>query len=183
MFHNAKLRTKLISIGVLFTIIPLIVVSVILLKQNRKLVHISGVGNTESAYKNLDSIALATYALCQSQQEVIQENINSSLKVAHDILQRNGKVLLNNEDKATWKHAINQYTKSVSHVELPKMMVGETWLGQNAVTSLESPIVDKVKSLVGGTCTIFQRMNDEGDMLRVCTNVEKTDGTRAIGTV
>ena len=42
-------------------------------------------------------------------------------------------------------------------------------------------VVDKVKTLVGGTCTIFQRMNDAGDMLRVCTNVKK-DGTRAIGT-
>ena len=43
-------------------------------------------------------------------------------------------------------------------------------------------MVDKVKELVGGTCTIFQRMNAEGDMLRVATNVEKLDGTRAIGT-
>jgi len=45
-----------------------------------------------------------------------------------------------------------------------------------------SPVVDKTRELVGGTCTIFQRMNPQGDMLRVCTNVEKLDGTRAIGT-
>ncbi|MCD4845523.1 MAG: Cache 3/Cache 2 fusion domain-containing protein [Methanosarcinales archaeon] len=37
-------------------------------------------------------------------------------------------------------------------------------------------IVDEVKTLVGGTATIFQ------DDLRISTNVEKTDGTRAIGT-
>ena len=43
-------------------------------------------------------------------------------------------------------------------------------------------MVDEVKSLVGGTCTIFQKMNAEGDMLRVCTNVQQKDGTRAIGT-
>ena len=36
--------------------------------------------------------------------------------------------------------------------------------------------VDKVKSLVGGTCTIFL-----GD-LRIATNVQKPDGTRAVGT-
>ena len=41
---------------------------------------------------------------------------------------------------------------------------------------------DEVQALVGGTCTLFQRMNPAGDMLRVCTNVLKLDGTRAIGT-
>jgi methyl-accepting chemotaxis protein len=35
---------------------------------------------------------------------------------------------------------------------------------------------------VGGACTVFQRMNDAGEMLRVCTNVRKQDGNRAIGT-
>jgi len=43
-------------------------------------------------------------------------------------------------------------------------------------------VVDQVKQLMGGTCTIFQRINDAGDMLRVATNVEKLDGKRATGT-
>jgi methyl-accepting chemotaxis protein len=42
--------------------------------------------------------------------------------------------------------------------------------------------VDKVRSLVGGACTIFQRMNEAGDMLRVVTNVASKDGKRAINT-
>lgn len=42
--------------------------------------------------------------------------------------------------------------------------------------------MDPVKRLVGGTATIFQRINDRGDLLRVATNVENLDGTRAIGT-
>ena len=50
------------------------------------------------------------------------------------------------------------------------------------ILSAFSPIVDDVQDMVGGTATIFQRMNEAGDMLRVCTNVLKTDGTRAIGT-
>jgi len=39
-----------------------------------------------------------------------------------------------------------------------------------------------VANLVGDTCTIFQRMNENGDMLRVATNVITKDGRRAIGT-
>ena len=34
----------------------------------------------------------------------------------------------------------------------------------------------------GDTCTIFQRMDEQGNMLRVCTNVIGHDGRRAIGT-
>jgi len=48
--------------------------------------------------------------------------------------------------------------------------------------SEKSSIVDKVKSLVGGTCTIFQRLDEAGSMLRVATNVVKKDGKRAVGT-
>ena len=62
------------------------------------------------------------------------------------------------------------------------MMVGETWLGNNTDMSKMSPIVDQVQNLMGATCTIFQKMNESGDMLRVCTNVQKKDGARAIGT-
>ncbi len=42
-------------------------------------------------------------------------------------------------------------------------------------------LVDQVKSLVGGTATLFVRRGD--DFVRVSTNVLKPDGTRAIGTV
>ena len=67
-------------------------------------------------------------------------------------------------------------------MELPKLMVGGAWLGQNRSTTVTTPVVDEVKHLVGATCTIFQRMNEQGDMLRVATNVEDMEKRRAIGT-
>ena len=60
--------------------------------------------------------------------------------------------------------------------------MGTTWLGQNDARDVPTPIVDQVQQLAGGTATIFQRMNDAGDMLRVCTNVLGADNKRAIGT-
>jgi methyl-accepting chemotaxis protein len=62
------------------------------------------------------------------------------------------------------------------------MLAGKNWLGQNKDASLPSPVVDQVRQLVGTNCTIFQRMNEAGDMLRVCTNVQESDGSRAIAT-
>jgi hypothetical protein len=79
-------------------------------------------------------------------------------------------------------YVVNQLTNAATSVELPKMMVGGTWLGQNRDMKATTPVVDDIKQLVGGTATIFQRMNKQGDMLRVATNVEAVDKTRAIGT-
>lgn len=42
--------------------------------------------------------------------------------------------------------------------------------------------MDTVQTLLDVTCTVFQRMNPAGDMLRISTNVIKTNGKRAIGT-
>ncbi len=66
-------------------------------------------------------------------------------------------------------------------VTLPEMQVGGKALGQVVDAKAEALVVDEVRKLVGDTCTIFQRMNAQGDMLRVCSNVLKKDGTRAIG--
>jgi methyl-accepting chemotaxis protein len=42
-------------------------------------------------------------------------------------------------------------------------------------------IVDRVKKLVGGTATLFVKSGDE--FVRISTNVQKPDGSRAVGTV
>jgi methyl-accepting chemotaxis protein len=126
------------------------------------------------------TIARDVYIMCRAQQESVEQKVQYDLNVARDMLTRMGAVSFA-EDTVTWD-AINQYTKDSQRVSLPRMMVGGTWLGQNREMRTPSPLVDEVRSLVGGTCTVFQRMNEAGDMLRVCTNVEKLDGMRAVGT-
>ena len=134
----------------------------------------------ESAESGTASIARDVLRMCRIQQSLLQKKVSSDLNVARDVLEETGPVTLS-EEMVAWD-AVNQFTKQVATVKLPKMMVGGTWLGQNTDMSQPSPVVDKTQTLVGGTCTIFQRMNPAGDMLRVCTNVESSDGTRAVGT-
>ncbi|HOA74965.1 MAG TPA: methyl-accepting chemotaxis protein [Phycisphaerae bacterium] len=134
----------------------------------------------ETACDGLANIARDMYATCQAQQELLQQKVNSDLNVAGDQLARAGGVRFDSE-MVTWE-AVNQLTSEKIRVQLPRMMAGDTWLGQNAQASEPSPLVDEVRQLVGSNCTIFQRMNEAGDMVRVCTNILKTDGTRAIGT-
>jgi methyl-accepting chemotaxis protein len=70
----------------------------------------------------------------------------------------------------------------VDRVLLPKMEVNGVWLGRNEECQVRTPVIDEIVTLVGGTATIFQKMDDAGDMLRVATSVETLDGKRAIGT-
>ncbi|HNS22233.1 MAG TPA: methyl-accepting chemotaxis protein [Sedimentisphaerales bacterium] len=180
MFKNAKLQTKLLAIGVLVTTIPLVVISVVIFTQNGRMTEVAEKGNTDLAYADLDHIAQNIYGMCKAQQEMLQANVTASLNVARSVLARAGNIQFAPET-VPWE-AVNQESKASLRIELPKMMAGETWFGRVSDMSTTAPIVDETQKLIGGTCTIFQRMNDAGDMLRVCTNVQKLDGSRAIGT-
>jgi methyl-accepting chemotaxis protein len=180
MFKNMKLRTKLLGAGILMTAVPLLIISAITLRQNARMASLANEESTKLSRADLDHILQGVYGMCQARHNAVQDHVNAGLNVARNLFKSTGEVSFS-EETATWK-AVNQYTKVSSSVTLPKMMLGSTWLGKNRDMNTSSPIVDAVKGIVGGTCTIFQRMNDAGDMLRVCTNVVKKDGTRAIGT-
>lgn len=132
------------------------------------------------AQKEMEKISNTVYLMCRVQHETLNQKLMADLNVARRMLQSMGQVQFLDES-VEWE-ATHQNTNQRQTIHLPKMMVGNEWLGKNTGFTQPSPIVDEVKDLVGGTCTIFQRMNDTGDLLRVCTNVEQKDGTRAIGT-
>ena len=132
------------------------------------------------SYAQCERIAKDGYLMIQVQHERIKKDVFASLNVARHVLRAHGTVTFAPES-VSW-NAANQVTKQKQAVSLPKMMVGKQWLGNNTSMAAASLVVDEVKSLVGGSCTIFQRMNEAGDMLRVCTNVENAEHARAVGT-
>jgi len=129
---------------------------------------------------DLDHIMQGVYNLVQTENEAVQQQVDYNLKVARHVLASAGRVSLS-KDTVPWT-AINQFTHEPTEVHLPKLLVGHRWLGQNADPTVETAIVDDVQKLVGDTATIFQRMNERGDMLRVATTVKTLEGRRAIGT-
>jgi methyl-accepting chemotaxis protein len=126
----------------------------------------------EGVYDVVSSTGAATAAVVQS-----------DLQVANYVLGQSGGINLGSPTRntVTWD-AKNQVTGEVTTVALPRVQVGGAWLGQNADVATPTPVVDQVQSLVGGTATVFQRINPAGDMLRVATNVVSATGSRAIGT-
>jgi methyl-accepting chemotaxis protein len=125
-------------------------------------------------------IALDVYNMVMTQDKLLRVKLRGDLAIARDLLAREGDMSLA-EETILWK-AVNQLSRKETDLPLPLMMVGKTALRQNRQKEVESAVVDTVRSLVGGTCTVFQRMNPQGDMLRVSTNVMLASGERAIGT-
>lgn len=171
---------KLVAIGTMGTAIPLLIFGAVTLLQYGKVEKIGNVESEKLAYADLDHILEGVYGMIASQQEVLQQKVNHDLNVAVDALAAAGGIDFTKKTVA-WK-ARDQLTGAEKTAELPQMTIGREAVAPNDDPNSTSPVVDKVKSLVSGTCTIFQRMNDAGDMLRVVTNVETKEKKRAIGT-
>jgi methyl-accepting chemotaxis protein len=136
-------------------------------------------GDVFSKDKGKGCAGCSSAAICGEKD--VQGEVDKHLETAEKVIDALGGVSIVEGSTIHWD-AINQYSHKATHIDLPKMMVGDKWLGQNSSFGTKTMLVDEVTDDEGYTVTVFQRMNEVGDMLRVATNVEKHDGTRAIGT-
>ena len=176
-----SLRARLLALGVVLSVSPLIVTAVVVYKEGQGMRSKASKECKRLAYSDLDHIAEGAYSTIEAQQELLSDKVSKDLEVAKKLVEIGGELSLCSEKSLTWR-AKNQFTGELKEVELPRMLLGDESLGKISSFSEVAPLVDEVKDLVGGTCTVFQRMNEAGDMLRVSTNVKKQDGKRAIGT-
>lgn len=100
-----------------------------------------------------------------------QESVGDGLAVVNRLAQ--GRIALDPEEEVRLE-AVNQVTGRANSIEVPALVLdgNRVWGGNE--------FVDQVSALIGGTCTIFQRI--PGGMLRISTSVFKLDGERAVGT-
>lgn len=106
--------------------------------------------------------------------------VEQALEVAQAVLSNRGGVVAT--DLVERWDAKDQFSGAVRTVELPQLAVGAVPVLRNDDPARPTPVVDEIRDLVGGTVTLFQRLDDEGAMLRVATNVCNAAGRRAVGT-
>jgi methyl-accepting chemotaxis protein len=176
MFGKLTLRTKLLLVGIALTLMPLIVVGVVVYRQNREMADVAAQESTKLAYADLDHIAKGVYGMCEAQEDLLNQTVVSQLKVAREMLKGAGGVQLSSET-TQWSVADQS-----GRVELPTMLLGQERLEQDYAPKKPVPVVDAMTELTGGMCTVFQRVDSSGRMLRVATNIVSSDGRRAIGT-
>jgi methyl-accepting chemotaxis protein len=177
---RAGIGAKIMTVALCPVLAALAVTTVTLLVQNHRLDREVEAAVHQQAASETAKIAQSVYLICHGTEQRNQRQLQHDLEVARGILERAGGVSFAGES-VTWE-AMNQFTKETSAVTVPKMLAGAEWFGQVRSANARAPIVDEATQLTGDFCTVFQRINEAGDMLRVATSVTKDDGTRAIGT-
>ena len=175
-----KLDAKIAFMGICSVLITATALVAMVVRQSSQYNALAQHEMDELLGADLDHITQSIYNLVKTEDEAVQQQVDYNLNVARHVLANAGGVSLS-QDSVAWQ-AVNQYTREVVTLRLPKLLVGGEWLGQNKNQAIESVVVDEVSQLVGETATIFQRINEQGDMLRVATTVIDKDGNRAVGT-
>lgn len=171
---------KLLAWGVIASSLPLIIATAIALWQGKSAETVGTKETTRLASEDQRHIVDGVVAMVTTQQELLELKLQKDLNVARDLLKAAGGLQLT-EAKTKWT-ARNQFDNTMIEIELPQAVIGDQRISQKSDTNSPVLIVDKVKALVGAACTVFQRMNFEGDMVRIITNLQAADGSRAVGT-
>jgi PAS domain-containing protein len=179
--RDLDLRRKILVVALLPTALLVAAFLAVFASQRGRVTHMVEEGLGGFARETLARAARDARTLCEAAHQELVKQVPRSLAVMRDQMERLGPVGFSRET-ATWR-AVNQLDRSVTEVTLPRLTLGGVWLGQNADPGRPTPFVDRVKELVGAEATLFQRMNERGDMLRVATTVlDLRAGGRAIGT-
>jgi len=168
-FRDLRIQVKLVVVTLFLVIVPLLVTAFLSIGQFAKALR-------SSAEMDLEHLVRNIYSMCIVQQEIVEMRMSSNLRVARDILYRHGKNIEVIPGQPVYFEATDPSREEVFRIEVPLWKIGDTRIsGHHA-------IVDSVQQLVGGTCTIFQRI--DGDrLLRISTNVIDKDGKRGVGTL
>ena len=174
-----RIHQRIIRMAGLCALVPVVMIFVtIYLREQGVGKEIGGELKTQLD-DQLGHITYGVVQTCKTADELIRRQVEANLLVAQQALAARGYA--SGGAPVEWP-AMNQLSKEEGRASLPGLRIGGQLLVPNASFDVPAPLVDEVTRRVGGTVTLFQRMNEQGDMLRVATTVKKKDGQRAIGT-
>lgn len=176
---NISIKKKILGLVVLTAIFVSFIIYVLMYYFSNNIADNLQEKSKNEIYSNIKLINQSIYKSCEITDQVLTKNLIYKLDEYKKNISNRGNINIGGGN-VNWI-AINQFTKEKTTITLPQVLIGSTWLGQIKDFANKQSIVDDFNE-ENFTFTIFQRMNEKGDMLRVATNVKTNDGTRAIGT-
>ncbi len=134
---------------------------------------------TNAEKQNLSQLAKMVSDFAETADDLSKKMLFVALNTTKEVIKNKGGANISGTEQLK---VINQFTKEETLVNAPRLAIGGNPI--QIVTSFNQnvPIVDEVTKLSGATSTLFVRMNDRGDMLRVATTVKTKAGDRAVKT-
>ena len=145
--------------------------------------QMSTLAETESkqlAIEGLQSTVRSLRNLCAMTDEILHQQCATQLDRAEQMLKTKGGVRLDGTQIVEWE-AVNQLDKKRQRVGLPLIRIGETTIEHIEDPAQKAIFVDEITDASGAQASLFQRINPEGDMLRIATSVRNESGKRAVG--
>ncbi|MBX3043313.1 MAG: methyl-accepting chemotaxis protein [Candidatus Kapabacteria bacterium] len=175
-----SIRAKVIIMTILAAIAPVMIIMVITMNIQDKMLNKSGDELVSLANSNINQITYDAFNICQTSHELFNIKNKVAINILRAEIDKNGGLSFKGE-LLRWKIK-NQLSGEVSEIDIPKAIYNGKWIGKTDNFEDNSEPVDMTTRLADGTVTIFQRINKEGDMLRIATTVKNAEGNRAIGT-
>ncbi|MFH0881149.1 MAG: Cache 3/Cache 2 fusion domain-containing protein, partial [Lentisphaerota bacterium] len=175
-----NLKTKVIALAVFAALLPVLVMLALTFSQKGTVMkEVSDELNT-LAQMNVAQIVEDVFSMCETSVELMKGRLDQGLQAINVILARGGGVSLGQETIA-W--SLKYPDGMVTNLTLPVLMFDQQAISRSDNFSERVALVDEIKDLAGLICSVFQRVNERGDMVRVASTVVTPEGKRAVGTV
>ncbi|GAB4243201.1 MAG: hypothetical protein OHK005_07430 [Candidatus Methylacidiphilales bacterium] len=174
------LRNQVLGLAASAAIVPVLLLLALLIYQEHQVAErvTQELDQLNSAI--LSEAASDLYNLCRTADDLVRRQVDSALVIARELARRDGG-FRQSPPVLEWR-AKNQFTGEFETVRLPRFQIGNHTFTLVTSPQIAVPLVDNLPRLTGASCTVFQRMNEQGDMLRVATTVIDQSGQRGTGT-
>jgi methyl-accepting chemotaxis protein len=169
--HNV--RKILVLTGVVVSAVPLLLLTGWMNRQTSTLAQTTQRASDQLVATNLDQQT----ALLSHVVDLLERGILDDLRFAQGTELGYGGVGQSRNRKAQWQ-ATNPFTNQTATYKVPALL-----LGKKPIRTARTRLAEDVHQRAGASCTLFQRINGQGDMLSVLTNVVNSQGKRGIGTL
>ncbi|OGV42447.1 MAG: hypothetical protein A2X46_11330 [Lentisphaerae bacterium GWF2_57_35] len=177
-----SLKTKVIALAVVVSLLPILAMFYLTRDEKGHVITAVSKELDSLAQMNIAQIVKDVYSMCETSIEMMMGRLDQGLKATHAILRQGGGVVTAPMETQTWPVSWPQ-NPEITNMVLPVLKFGGEAFVPNRDFDVPTPVADEVKEVAGMVCSIFQRINEAGDMLRVGSCVPGADGQRAIGTV
>jgi methyl-accepting chemotaxis protein len=176
-----RLKQKIVGLAILAALLPITGIVINVAVQKAATAKIVNVELDQLVQDNLNRVALDVYGSCSSSNQVLLSKLDNYIAFTKEFIDLNGGINLSSEN-VSWD-ATNTASGRSQTISIPKMNLGDRWLGKETSASNYVPIVDDMGEMTNALFSVFQRINDTGDMVRVASNVVTASGNRAVGTL
>jgi len=156
------------TVAVILVLFPILAISVLAIDRLTDALR-------KAAEDDLENIVGNIVSMCRIQHGLLQQKVTSDLVAARTVLRNHGTHVVEDPSVLIPFEATDQETGETHSIRVPLWRINDRPITQTTW------FVDEVQALLGGTCTIFQKI-EGNSFLRTSTNVLKKDGTRAVGT-